>query len=284
LIKNCTFAQLIKRNDMKKRNIFMMMALLVVTVAGLIGCVPQYSLRVSTNNLYFGLDSGTKTIEITANCKWTVVKNDDADWYTISTMSGKNDGTLTITVNAMEDSDYRSSSFFITVPGGHVRRTIFVSQNKVEFYDMMNKVYGVMSREKWNTDYYDQIIEDSYKHYEYNPYDTATGYTMYFLDNGTGVQMDHHRDTAVYFLFNYEYNPIDQILHIEFETVGDTIEPYSPQVLTASDSLFRFIHEYKPHWWERADMRKIGTINPAEKAIIKKAITKRRGGESIFMD
>ena len=64
-----------------------MMALLVVAAAGLVGCGKQYSLRVSTNNLYFGVDPGTKTLEITANCKWTVVKNDDADWYTISTMT-----------------------------------------------------------------------------------------------------------------------------------------------------------------------------------------------------
>ncbi len=149
---------------MKKRNIFMMMALLVVAAAGLVGCGKQYSLRVSTNNLYFGVDPGTKTLEITANCKWTVVKNDDADWYTISTMSGEKDGTITITVDAMEDCDYRASSFFITVPNGHVRRTIFVSQNKLDFDGMVNKIFGVMELEHWNTDYFGQIIEDSYKH------------------------------------------------------------------------------------------------------------------------
>jgi len=267
---------------MKKRNIFLLMALVVLTATGFVGCIKQYSLRVSTNNLYFDVDSGTKTIEITANCKWTVVKNDDADWYTISTMSGKNDGTITITVDAMEDSDYRASSFFITVPGGHIRRTVFVSQNKLDFYNMVNKIYGVMKVEHWNTDYFGQIIEDSYKPYEFDPYDTATGYLMYFLEDGKGVQRDHHEDTAVYYAFTYEYNPVDQILHIEFETVTDAPESYDPQVLTASDSLYRFMHEWKTDWWERADMRKIGVYTPQEEAKLRQVVTKRKEGGPIF--
>ena len=105
---------------------------------------------------------------------------------------------------------------------------------------------------------------------------------MFFLADGTGVQMDHHSDTAVYYVFNYEYDPMNQILHIEFETVEDAPENYDPQVLTASDSLFRFIHEYKEHWWERADMRKIGTINPDAKALLKQKAIKRKGDEPIF--
>lgn len=267
---------------MKKKSIYLMMALLVVTAVTILGCVKEYTMQVSTQNLWFGLEAGTQEIELTANCKWTISKNDDADWYTISTMSGKNDATITVTVKAMEDSDFRGSSFVILSPGGHVYRTIFVSQNKLDFDGLMNKVFGVTSLEHWNTDFYDQIIEDSYRHKEFDPFDTATGYTMYFLENGTGVQMDHHNDTAVYYLFQYEYNPIDQILHIEFETVDDAPEDYDPQVLTASDSLFRFIHEYKENWWERADMRKIGTVIPQERDFIKSVATKRKGDEPIF--
>ena len=263
---------------MKQKNIYLMMALLVMTAAILLGCVKEYSIQVSTQNLWFGLEAGIQEIELTANCKWTITKNDDADWYTISTMSGENDATITVTVNALEDEDFRGSSFVILSPGGHVYRTIFVSQNKLDFDGLINKIFGVMSLEHWNTDFYDQIIEDSYKHYLFDPYDTATGYTMYFLEDGKGVQMDHHADTAVYYTFLYEYNPVDQILHIEFETVDDAPEDYDPQVLTASDSLFRFVHEYKDHWWERADMRKIGQ----ERAFIKNVATKRKGDEPIF--
>ena len=270
---------------MKKHIHLLAIAALLLIAAGFTGCVKTYKIQVPTNNLWFGVDAGSQTFEFTANCEWTITKNDDADWYTISQMSGKNDATLTITVEAMEHGDFRGASFVINSPGGHVYRTVFVSQNKLDFDGLYNKVFGVSSTEYWNTDYMNQMIEDSYRHHEFDPYDTATGYTMYFLADGTGVQMDHYNDTAVYYTFSYEYNPIDQILHIEFETIDDeTPENYAPQVLTASDSLFRFIHEYKEHWWERADMRKIGTINPDAKAVLKQKAIKRKGDEPIFMD
>ena len=105
---------------------------------------------------------------------------------------------------------------------------------------------------------------------------------MYFFEDGQGLQRDRHRDTAVYYAFTYEYNPAEQILHIEFETVTDAPESYDPQVLTASDSLYRFIHEYKTDWWERADMRKVGTVNPEEKSMLKRVAKKRHGEEGIF--
>lgn len=270
---------------MKKSIKFLTMAaLLLIAMAGLTGCVKKYTIQVSTNDLWFGVDAGTKTLELKANCEWTITRKDDVDWYSIDMMSGKNDATITITVKAMEDADYRGSTFVISSPGGHIRRTIFVTQNKLDFDGMVNKIFGVMELEHWNTDYFGQIIEDSYRHYEYDPYDTTTGYLMYFLEDGQGVQRDHHRDTAVYYAFTYEYNPADQILHIEFETVTDAPESYDPHVLTASDSLYRFMHEYKANWWERADMRKVGTINPGDKAMLmtKRTMAKREEGGPIF--
>ena len=267
---------------MEKKNRVFLLATLLLAVVSLSGCVKKYTIIIPTNDLWFGLEASSQTFEIKANCDWTIAKNDDAEWYTISQMEGKNDATITITVEALGDADFRGASFVIKSPGGHVRRTVFVSQNKLDFNGLMNKVFGVSSVEHWNTDYYGMMIEDSYKHNEYDPYDTATGYTMYFLADGTGVQMDHHKDTAVYYAFTYNYNAADQILHIEFETVTDAPENYDPEVLTASDSLFRFFHEYKDNWWERADMRKIGTINPDQKAFLRQKTAKRKENEGIF--
>ena len=259
----------------------MLMTLCVVTAMALVSCLKEDKVQVSTQNLWFGLGAETQTIKITSNCKWTITKNDDVEWYTIDMMSGSNDATITINVEECEE-DYRGSSFVIASPGEHIRRTVFISQNKLDFDGMVNKIFGVMELEHWNTDYYGQIIEDSYKHYEFDPYDTTMGYLMYFLEDGQGVQRDHHRDTAIYYAFTYEYNPVDQILHIEFVTTGDEPESYDPHVLTASDSLYRFIHEYKPNFWERADMRKVGTYNPEGKADLRQKAIKRKKGEGIF--
>ena len=159
-------------------------ALLLIMAAGFTGCRKKNQIQVPTNNLCFGLEASSQPFDITANCEWTITKNEDVDWYAITPMSGKNDATITVTVSALEDEDFRGSSFVILSPGGHVYRTIFVSQNKLDFDGMVNKVFGVSRLEHWNTDFYDQMVEDSYRDYLFDPYDTATGYTMYFLEDG----------------------------------------------------------------------------------------------------
>ena len=105
---------------------------------------------------------------------------------------------------------------------------------------------------------------------------------MYFFEDGYGVQRDHHNDSVVYYAFNYVYDAEIRNLHIDFVTVTDSLESYDVSVLTASEELFRFIHEYKPNWWERANMLKVGTIDPTEKSLLMRVAKKRKGNEGIF--
>ena len=243
------------------------------------------TITLSDYELWFPKEAGSKSIEIKANCKWTVGIDDGADWYTVAPMSGEptNQGSIVVTTQAFDGNDFRSSSFTITSEHGRAVAKVYLSQNKLEFDEIINLVFGVSKIEHWNTDFFGQMIEDSYKHKEYDPFDTTKGYMMYFFEDGHGVQRDHHKDTVVYYAFTYDYNPSIQNLHIEFETVYDTLmESYDASVLTASEALFRFMHEYKPNWWERADMRKIGTITPDEKSSMMRAATKRKGKEGIF--
>ena len=255
---------------------------MVVAALGFTSCQKD-SILVSTQDLWFGLEAGSQTLEIKANCGWTISKNDNADWYTISEMEGKKDATITISVNDYSDGDFRGASFVIKSPGGHLRRTVFVSQNKLDFDGMVNKVFGVMSVEHWNTDYYGMMIEDSYRAYTYDPYDTTSGYLMYFLEEGRGYQRDHHTDTVAWWGFTYNFDVVNQVLNISFETVDGSPESYSPSVLSASDSLYRIYHQYKPNFWERADMRKVATINPGEKEEMVRKAAKRKEGQPMFM-
>ena len=270
---------------MKKSILLFAVVLLFGMSAIFTGCVKEYSVFVSSQDLRFGLDAESQTFTIRANCKWTITKNDDADWYTISPMSGRaKDSIVTVTVNDYSGGDFRGSSFVVKSPGGHVYRTVFVSQNKIDVYGMVNKVYGVSTVEHWNTDYYGQIIEDEYKLFPYDPYDTTSGHLMYFFEDGQGLQRNRTMaDHAIWFPFEYEYDPDSSIFHIVFHLEDGGLEPYNPQVLCASDSLYRVFHEYKPHWFERADMRKIGTINPGEKALLMQNLSKRKKSEPIFI-
>lgn len=257
----------------------------VLTLLCVSSCVKDYSILVSTQDLRFGLNSESQTFVVNANCKWTITKNDDADWYTISPMSGKaNDSIITVTVNDYSGGDFRGSSFVVNSPGGHVHRTVFVSQNKIDFDGLVNKVFALTYLEHWNTDFYGQIIEDDYDLYEYDPYDTTRGQRMYFFEDGIGIQrrVRERDDSVFYYSFEYAYDSDSSILHIVFHTENGGLEPYDPEVLCASDSLYRIFHEYKPNWWERADMRKVGTIIPREKSLLMRAVMKRKGGNGIF--
>ena len=243
------------------------------------------TITLSNYELWFPTEAGSKTLEINSNCKWTVSIDDGADWYTVDPMTGEHGGSLTVSVQSYEGSDYRNSSFTLTSEHGWFTTKVHLSQNQLEFDEIINMVFGVSKVEHWNTDFFGQMIEDSYKHKEYDPFDTTQGYMMYFFDNGRGVQRDHHKDSVVYYAFDYDYDAANRNLHIEFETVSDTlVESYDASVLTASEELFRFIHEYKPNWWERVDMCKIGMVTPGEKSLLMRAIKKRKGQIGIFED
>ena len=171
---------------MKAKHLFFTLGIL--TLFCMSGCVKDYSILVSTQDLRFGLAPESQTLIVNANCKWTITKNDNADWYTISPMSGRaNDSVVTITVSDYSGGDFRGSSFIVSSPGGHIHRKVFVSQNKIDFDGLVNKVFGLTTLEHWNTDYYGQIIEDEYDLYEYDPYDTTKGQRMYFFENGQGI-------------------------------------------------------------------------------------------------
>ena len=266
----------------RNRLVFALMALMLICLSG---CVEDYSILVSTQDLRFGLEAESQTMIVNANCKWEVIKNDDADWYTVSPMSGRaKDSVVTITVEDYSGGDFRGSSFVISSPGGHIRRTVFVSQNKLDFDGMINKVFGSTKLEHWNMDFFGQIVEDSYETWEFDPYDTTRGQLMYFFEHGQGVQRNRELfDHAIYFPFEYEYDADSSILHIVFHLVNDSLEPYNPEVLCASDSLYRFMHEYKPDFFERADMRKVGTCSLDDHLMMRSKLSKRKQGGPIFM-
>jgi hypothetical protein len=211
--------------------------------------------------------------------------DDGADWYTIDPMSGRNNKVLSITVKALGDAEQRTSSFTITSDKGNVQLKVRVSQNTdepAELRSIENMVFGVATFTHWNVDYFGEVIEETYKRYEFNPNDTSVGYQMYFLEDSIGIQKDNHSDSTVFYQFKYFYDPDARIIHLDFVVEGDTTEIYDAPVLVATEELFRFQHEYKPMRWELADMRKIGTILPQEKTRITKAIKKRKPTGGVF--
>lgn len=268
----------------EKTGILKIAMLLTVAIMMLTGCCKKDGLWVSTQDLYFGLNASSQILVVRANSNWTITKNEQADWYTISPMSGGvRDSIVMVTVSDNLGGDYRDASFTISLSRNNTSLTVAVSQNKLDAYSMVNKVYGVSERERWVTDFNNQIIEDEYRKYEYDPYDTTSGYLLFFQEDSVGVQRDHHSDTVAWWPFKYWLVPDSLILHIIYETdLGPEI--YAANVLVASDTLFRFFHEYKPHYFEHVDMRRVGTILPDDKSLLRQKMARRKERGPIFLD
>ena len=271
---------------MKKRINLLKTAVLLLTTLSLVSCNKKAEISVLVNNIWFPSESCVQELAITANCKWSVNIDDHADWYTIDPMSGRNDKVLKITVKALDDAEQRSSYFTITSDKGKVQIKVRVAQNTdepTELRSITNMIFGVASFSHWNVDYLGEVVEGTYKRYDYNPYDTASGYVMYFMEDSIGVQRDNiNGDSTTYYPFKYAFDPDTRIIHLDFETVDETQEIYDAPVLIATEEVFRFQHEYKSMRWELADMRKVGTLQPHEKTRIMKATKKRKSKEGVF--
>ena len=296
---------------MKKEVKFSSTLLLIFMALSLVGCKKE-KITVSANELWFPGEASVQEILITANCDWTISVDDNADWYTIRksydktvmtesgyvTISyidtthvvtrGNGDLRLAVVVEPLAGAQERTSSFTIISAKGKAQVQVKISQNTTEpaeLQSITNMVFGVMNVAHWNVDFFGELIEDSYRYVEYDPTDTTTGFFMYFLADGQGVQQDNTHDSTLYFMFTYNYDPVARNLHIEFETVSDTVkEVYDASVLVAKEDLFHFCHEYKPNFWERANMKKVGEIVPSkQREFLKLKAQKRKGDEPIFI-
>mgnify|MGYP002521322300 FL=1 len=289
---------------MKKEVNFLSVLLLIFMVISFLGCKKE-KITLSEYEFWFPGEAGVQNIQVTANCDWTISIDDGADWYSIkksidttvysangsstyfiiynsaqTISSGRGSMTLAIVVEPLENQLERSSSFTITSAKGNVQLKVHLSQNTeepTELESITDMVFGVANVAHWNVDYFGEVIEESYRRKEFNPYDTTSGYIMYFFQDSIGIQRDNvNGDSTTYYSFKYAFDPDARILHLEFETITDTSEIYNAPVLIATEELFRFQHEYMPMRWEISDMRKIGTLHPNQKTRMMRQATKKR--------
>ena len=295
---------------MKIKVNFSSVLLLIFIAFSLVGCKKE-KITLSEYEFWFPGEASVQNIQVTANCDWTISIDDGADWYSIkksidttvysanesstyfiicnsaqTISSGRGNMTLAIVVEPLENQLERSSSFTITSTKGNVQLKVHLSQNTedpTELESITDMVFGVANVAHWNVDYYGEVIEESYRRKEFNPYDTTSGYIMYFFQDSIGIQRDNvNGDSTTYYSFKYAFSPDTRILYIDFETVADTSETYNAPVLIATEEIFRFQHEYLPMRWEISDMRKIGTLHPNEKSRIMQATKKRKSRGGVF--
>ena len=114
-----------------KKNILLCMLLVLVSACGGDSAggddntLSKDYLNVTANLNLLG-DGQSADLTIDANCSWTITV--DADWLSVSPMSGSNKQTVTVTVGKNPTSSPRTA--LLTVSGGSLVRRVAVTQAK----------------------------------------------------------------------------------------------------------------------------------------------------------
>jgi len=88
-------------------------------------------INVSNSSVSILAEGESKTIEVKANCSWTVsIEGDDANWITVNPNSGHNDGSFTI--NATENTTEAQRQAILIIAGKTLTRTVNVTQKSKE--------------------------------------------------------------------------------------------------------------------------------------------------------
>ncbi len=82
-------------------------------------------LNATPSSINIAADGSQQTLTITANCDWTI--SGATQWLTISTLSGNNNATITL--SATQNTSIESRSCTLSLIGGNLKHTITVKQN-----------------------------------------------------------------------------------------------------------------------------------------------------------
>lgn len=251
-------------------------------------------IKVTENILSFFSDAESKTITVTSNCDWTLGKESNSDFttdfYTASPTSGNVGSTdLNITVSNNFATTNYLGLFRLKSSSGNTETPVRVKQNGRNDSNITSSVWGVYQYERWNTDYYNNILEETYTTSNYVPTNfNSPGWTMYFLKNNHGEQSDrkYNNDNVliqVFYPFDYQYDTLTQKLHIVFESEDPEVnEYYDTDVLTLNDSIFIIQDEYRDHFFEKASMRKVGYVDEKSVGSSPRKTGRKKPGHPLF--
>ena len=118
------------------------------------------------------------------------------------------------------------------------------------------KVWFTTLEERWNTNYYNDSIPDSYRSWSYYMIPGSENWLWYFLKDNSGYEIHTLDYDTIYYHFEYSYTYKNNCLYIKFETEDGGTEEYSATINYIDDQHFGWQHEYRPHQFER-----ISTVN-----------------------
>ena len=116
---------------------------------------------------------------------------------------------------------------------------------------LVDKVWFTRTEERWNTDYYNQYLPESYRSWTFYTGPGDENWLYYFIENSTSYLIHTKNFDTVYYPFEYVYYPKGDSIYIEFKTVNDSVEDYHADVEKLTEQYLTLCHEYRPHQFER---------------------------------
>lgn len=229
-----------------------MLFLLLALMTGMSSCLKSRYITVNPTEQTFSYQGGNGVLHILSNCRWTVEKDPDATWLTIGQTSGKNDGTISFAVERNTLHQSRSTILRVVSSNGKTQTDVIISQTRPDITAITRKIWFTNYYERWDLDYYNQVIEDSYRSFNYDLLDPeSSNWFFYFLDDSTGYQVNSYKFDTVNYQFDYIFYPERDSLYIHFLTEADVVEDYHVTVHELNTTHFVFGDEYVTHRFEK---------------------------------
>lgn len=260
---------------MRKQSITISLLLCVALVA-FTSCRKKQSLEVSKSLIAFSFAGGTEPFKVTADCDWTVEVDNTQSWLTVSPTSGSsNDSVVTVTASRNSSVDNnRNTTIAVVSANGKIRREILIAQNKIDISAIARKVWFLRTNERWDTDYFNNVIPESYRSITYYSNPGFENWFFYFLEDSTGYQVRTYQGDTLQYHYHYIYYPKGDSLNMRFEAVGDSVEDYHTIIHILNNQEFGITNPYRPHQYERlymvnvtGDERGLLNINPKNTAL-----------------
>ena len=224
-----------------------MFALVVLAAS----CGKKQHIVISKASLVYTYSGGNDVFQITADCNWVI--DGIPNWITVNPTAGSNDGNVVVTVNRNNTSVDRNATLYVISENGRVKKSIEVIQVRADINAIIQKVWFTLTDERWNTDYYNHVIPESYRTYTYYSNDDYEHWFFYFLNDSTGYQVRTYNGDTIIYPYNFTFYPDVDSLFISFEVVGDTLvrEDYRTIIHQLNNEFFVFSHAYRPHQFEK---------------------------------
>jgi hypothetical protein len=256
-----------------KKNIFFIGILSVLLLIS--SCGKKQHITVSRDRFLFDMNGGAIAFDITADCDWFIDQDHTVSWVSLSQTQGSHDGRVTVYVQSNAEQTERSTLLSVVSANGKIHKQLYVQQNTdINSGMLTGNIWFLRFYERWDLDYYNQIIDESYRSWTYYVGEDYRDWFFYFADT-IGYLIQTYQGDTLYSPYHYVYYPQNDSLYLNFETLTDTIEDYYARIHELTSERFTLSNEYAHNRFEKLYTVNVTVskqdfkINPAK--IVKKS-------------